>query len=320
MATTLKYYNFFRNQEGLGEHKMQKGSVSWYKKPANFALLLIIPLQIIMNVVGLFPLIAEIYVSFTDWSPTSGDWYLARFIGISNYYRIFNDVKFWEAIGRTLFLTVACVFTEFLLGLGLALLFTDNFFGKRLFVSAVLLPMMVVPAATGYMFFMMFQKDGPVNAILSLITGQQIKIDWFVYGNTALFTIYLADVWQWTPFMFLLMLSGLLALPQDPINAAKVLGASRLQVFRHVMLPMLKPLIAIALLLRGIEAFKMFDAAYIMTHGGPGTATQTVSMYMLEIGFRAWRLGYVAAEALLIVLAMLLFAWFIVRPIFLKRS
>jgi|YelNatPaOPRAMG01_1025707.scaffolds.fasta_scaffold02895_10 multiple sugar transport system permease protein len=300
---------------------MQNKSTSWYKKPENFALLLIIPLQIIMNLVGLFPLIAEIYVSFTNWSPTSGDWYTAKFIGLENYYRVFfKDVQFWQAIQRTLFLTIACVLTEFLLGLGLALLFTDNFLGKRFFTSAILLPMMVVPAATGYMFFMMFQRDGPINAILSMITGQEVKINWFVFGDTAMFTIYLADVWQWTPFMFLLMLSGLLALPQDPINAAKVLGASRWQVFRHVILPMMKPLITIALLLRGIEAFKIFDAAYIMTHGGPGTATQTVSMYMLEIGFRAWRLGYVAAEALLIVVAMLLFAWFVVRPIFLKRS
>lgn len=293
---------------------------SWVKDPKRFALLLMIPLQIVMNFVGLFPLVAEIYVSFTDWTPLSGDWYRANLIGLTNYYRIIGDSLFFEAMGRTLFLTVICVLTEFLIGLGLALLFTREFFGKRFFTSLVVMPMMVVPAVTGYMFFMLFQKDGPVNGILSLIGGSEVKIPWLIMPGTALFSIYITDVWQWTPFMFLIMLSGLLALPSDPINAAKVLGASRLQIFRDITLPMLKPLITVALLLRSIEAFKMFDGIFIMTHGGPGTATQTASMYLYEMGFRAWRLGYVAAEALLIVLAMLLLAWYVVRPLFLKRT
>jgi len=175
--------------------------------------------------------------------------------------------------------------------------------------------MMVVPAVGGFIFYLMFLQTGPVNALISLITGTEFTLAWFNYPGTALLTIMLTDIWQWTPFMFLIFISSMLALPPDPINAAYVLGASRAYTFRRVAIPMLRTPILIAIILRSIEAFKIFDYVYVMTQGGPGYTTQTISIYLYEFGFKYARFGYVTAQSLLIMVTMGIVAWYAVKPL-----
>jgi multiple sugar transport system permease protein len=162
---------------------------------------------------------------------------------------------------------------------------------------------------------MAFQNSGQLNLTLGLILGRSIEISWLSDPTLALFGIMIADIWQWTPFMFLVLFSGLLALPPDPINSARILGGSRWKIFRDVELPLLKPVIVIALLLRAIEAFKMFDTVFIITKGGPGYATQTLSVYLYEEGFKFLRMAYVTAEGLTIMILIAVVSWFAVKPI-----
>jgi multiple sugar transport system permease protein len=193
---------------------------------------------------------------------------------------------------------------ELLFGLGLALLFVDQFGGRRFFYSVLLTPMMVVPAVAGYMFFMLFQSNGPLNQILSVLSGQSVQPVWLSEPSLAVAAVIIVDVWQWTPLMMLILLAGLLAVPQDQLTAAMMLGANRWQRFRHISLPRIKGVITIALALRAIEAFKLFDVPFIMTRGGPGTTTETVSYFIYKKTFNDLDWAYVAAIGLTILVLL----------------
>lgn len=291
------------------------GLKEYTSNPEKFKNLLAMPVQILMNIVAMPAFILAWYVAFTNWRPTRGDWWQADFIFFDNFIRMFSDEYFIGAISRTLFILVVVVSIEFLIGFGLAYILSGDFLGKKVTITVILLPMMVVPAVGGFIFYLMFLQTGPVNALISLITGTEFTLAWFNYPGTALLTIMLTDIWQWTPFMFLIFISSMLALPPDPINAAYVLGASRAYTFRRVAIPMLRTPILIAIILRSIEAFKIFDYVYVMTQGGPGYTTQTISIYLYEFGFKYARFGYVTAQSLLIMVTMGIVAWYAVKPL-----
>jgi multiple sugar transport system permease protein len=270
-------------------------------------LLLTLPAQILVLFIALFPLLMQLYISLTDWSPLDGTgWWRAwqAWNSFANYTDLAVDSRFWSALGRTALIMVVCVPAEFLLGLGLAILFIDDFPGKRVFYSIMLIPMMVVPAVAGYMFFMLFQSGGPVNDLLSAITGTPITLAWLSSPGTALIAVMVSDIWQWTPLMFLILLAGLVGVPEDQIKAATLLGASWTQRFRTIVLPKMKTIIIIALAIRVIENFKIFDTLYIMTGGGPGVATETISVYIYKITQQDLIWGYVAAIALVILIVL----------------
>ncbi len=286
--------------------------------PKTFTRLFTLPMSALLYFLGVFPLALEICVSFTNWYPVAGQQYFwdSQFIGPGNFVEFSGDPLFGGAILRTAIVVVAAICLEFLFGLGLALLFMDQFRGKTIFTSIILLPMMTVPAVTGYIFRMLFLYAGPVNDILSAIAGTQVRFGWLTSAWPALMSVILMDVWQWTSLMFLILLSGLLALPQDPINAAYVLGASKLQAFRHIMLPMMLPIILVAVVIRFMDAVKIFDGVFLMTHGGPGYSTQTLSLYLYEIGFKYMRLGYTAAMAITVLVCLALFTRFVaIKPL-----
>jgi multiple sugar transport system permease protein len=167
--------------------------------------------------------------------------------------------------------------------------------------------MMVVPAVAGYMFFMLFQSNGPVNQILSILSHSHVELVWLSVPHLALIAVIAVDVWQWTPLMFLVLLAGILAVPEDQLNAAMMLGASWPQRFRRIILPRMKTVIIIALVIRLVEAFKLFDVMFVMTRGGPGTATETISYYIYKQTFNGLEWSYVAAIGLtlLIILSVL---------------
>lgn len=285
-----------------------------------FGFFMTLPALVFLLFIVIFPLLASIYLSLTEWSPLTGGgtrWYKAyEFWGwLSNYWNILKDTDFLMAIARTFIIVAAVVPVEFFIGLGLAFLFRENFWGKKFFHSIILMPMMIVPAVAGFVFYMLFQAQGPVNAILSVLSFKEVSILWLQGKVSAIISIMIADIWQWSPFMFLILLSGLMSLPEDQVNAAIILGASKWQRFKMVIFPLLKPVIIISLIFRGMEAVKIFDAIWLMTTGGPGTATETISVYMYKHGFKHLRWSWVAAGGVLILILMTLISMQALKPI-----
>ncbi|MBW3095990.1 sugar ABC transporter permease [Pseudohoeflea sp. DP4N28-3] len=268
---------------------------------------LTLPTQILVLFIAVFPLLMQLYISMTDWTPLSGlNWTRAYelWAGFANYRDLFDDDRFFGALWRTFLIIIIAVPIEFLLGLAIAMLFMEEFPAKKVFYSALLVPMMIVPAVAGYMFFLLFQSDGPINQLLSLFTGSKVAISWLSDPDLALAVVIMADIWQWTPLMFLILLAGLLGVPNDQLKAATLLGASPWQRFVTIVLPKIKTIMIIAVAIRTIELFKIFDTLYIMTAGGPGVATETISVFIYKITTLELVWGYVAALALLILVTL----------------
>lgn len=284
---------------------------------------LTLPAQILVMFISVFPLLMQLYISLTDWSPLTGvSWWNAWELwnNFANYTDLAFDWRFWSALWRTAVVMAICVPAEFLLGLALATLFMDEFRGKRVFYSVLLMPMMVVPAVAGYMFFMLFQSDGPLNNILSSLSGVQVSIAWLSDPTLAFIAVIIADIWQWTPLMFLILLAGLVGMPEDQIKAATLLGANPWQRFVTIVLPKMKTIIIIALAIRVIENFKIFDTLYIMTGGGPGVATETISVYIYKVTTQDLIWGYVAAIALAILVVLSIAAVFAMKRMAMARA
>ncbi len=285
-----------------------------------------------MAFIVLFPAAVAIYLAFTDFQPTSGyPWYEAYrgwhwfgnyWEGLRSTGNLWIGGGFWMSVFRTAVVVILGVGVELGLGFALALLFVKGFRGRSVLTVVFLLPMMVVPAVTGFIFYMLFQTQGPVNGVLTFFlhdvlhaTGQ-IHVPWLSDPNIALFAVIVADIWQWTPLMFLILLSGLVALPEDQMNAARILGAKFWHQFRYLVLPMMWPIILIAVIIRSIETFKIFDSAWLLTSGGPGDATSTISVYLYrETIAQSSRWGYGSAVAILVLIAVSVMAFFAIRPI-----
>ena len=283
-----------------------------------FSSTLTLPAQIVLLLIMIFPLLAVVYISMTSWSPTRGGNWMGsyRFWDWGrNYVEVVRDPFFWRALGRTFLIVGIAVPLEFLLGLALSFLFIEKFPGKRIFYALQLVPMMIVPAVAGYMFWVLFQSNGPLNFIISALIGRPFALSWLSSEIPATFAVIVAEVWQWTPLMFLILLSGLVGLPEDQMRAADMLGASFWQKFRYLMLPMMRPIIVIALVIRGMEAVKIFDAIFLMTAGGPARGTESVSVYMYKVAFQQVRWSFSAAAAMVILVIMTIVASYALRPL-----
>jgi len=269
----------------------------------------VLPTVLLLIFIYVFPFIMQVYLSLTWWGPLDGTpWYYAfeSLNWFEQYWMLMTDGRFWGSILRTLFIMIVVVPMEFALGLGLAYLFLDNFPGRKLFYSILLTPMMVVPAVVGLIFFLSFQGTGPINDTLGLPSN----FSWLTDPDRAIITVMVADIWQWTPLMFLILLAGMLGVPTDQITAAKLLGGSNIQNFFKIIMPKMKGVIVIALLLRTVESFKIFDLIYIMTKGGPGVQTETISLYIYKMTFGDLEWSYVAAMGLFILLVLSVLAAF----------
>ncbi|MBA2358344.1 MAG: sugar ABC transporter permease [Actinobacteria bacterium] len=279
---------------------------------------LVLPGQLLLLLLVLFPVAMEVYISLTAWTPTSGrDWYSAYkfWVWFDNFGDGLTSPSFLSTALRTVLMTVGAVGVEFVLGFGLALLFVDKFPGQRLATVLLLLPMMIVPAVSGFVFYLLLQTDGPVNTILAAILPGNAEWQWLSDPSLTPISVVLVDVWQWTPLMFLILLSGLLAVPEDQLSAARILGASWWQRMRYVVLPIMKPILIIALIIRGMEAFKIFDAAWLLTQGGPGEASATISVKLYREAFLNAQWSYVAALAIVVMIAVSIVASQAVKPI-----
>jgi multiple sugar transport system permease protein len=162
---------------------------------------------------------------------------------------------------------------------------------------------------------MLFNERGPINHVISLLLGRPFEFSWLSDADWAMAPIMLAEIWQWTPLMFLLVLTGFMNLPRNQVRAAIVLGASPVRIFFRIMLPLLTPVITLAVLIRAIETFKIFDPVYILTRGGPGASTETISMFMYNGAFVYFRMGYVAAAALIVLVVVTAICMALARPL-----
>jgi multiple sugar transport system permease protein len=283
-------------------------------KPRNQGRLFTVPGQIVSLVVLVMPLVVALYMSFTDWSPTRSSLRGAGFVGLENYQELLvYDHRFLQAVGRTAVLAVTCLSLEFVFGLALASLFLRTFRGKRVLFSAMLTPMMVLPVVVGYTFWMLFQTNGPVNQVLHLfgLGG----LEWFRNSNMAFLALVITEVWHWTPLFFLILLSGLGSVPENPIRAAVILGASPRQVFWRVILPAIRPVITVAFVIRAMEVIKIFDEVFLLTRGGPGSSTETISLYIYKLAFNDFQLAYGAAAAFLVLLGSLAMVHVLMIPV-----
>ena len=274
----------------------------WLERDRVFRLIPLIPVQALILSLLAVPFLLTIWISLLRWRLTRGFWTDAPFGGLSNFADALTDEGFLNSILRTFVFAGSAVVFELLLGFGLALLTYKSFRGRRFYVTVFLIPMMIIPVVVGYDFSMLLIDTGPLNSLLSLLTGLDVRIRWMSQWRAAQVAVILADIWQWTPLTFLIFVSGLSALPAEPIKAAQVMGATRWQVFRSVQLPLLKPVIIIALVIRSMEALKIFDMPMLLTQGGPGNATETLSIFLWRNAWVFNKVSYAAAASLLLLL------------------
>lgn len=266
----------------------------------------LLPTVILILLLSIFPLIFSLVVSFLSWDLSRLEGGI-RFAGLANFVTLIKDERFWNTTRVTVVFVTGAVAVEYVLGLGVALLLNQISRLRRVFVIIFLLPMMLTPAAVGYVGRMLFNETkGPVNDIIQHLGGPMIP--WISEGALALPSLILVDAWEWTPFMMIVLFAGLQSLPPEVFEAARVDGAGGFQIFRHITFPMLVPVSLTVILIRGLEAFKLFDIAAVMTGGGPGTATETVTMYAYQVAMKNGNLGYASAIAYALLIMIIIFS------------
>lgn len=268
----------------------------------NFKYLMIAPAVFILLAISIFPLFYLIVVSFQNLTMLELDY---SFQGLMNYARIFEDGRLWGALWHTFIITVIALPLELIFGFLLALYFLERFPGRQIFISLLVLPTVISPIVAGATWRLMYDvRFGPIGQILSWFAGEPVSILWTVNPSYVYPAIIVCEVWQWTPFMFLLLLAALSNVDQSQLEAAELDGASYLKVLRNIVVPAIWPVIVVALLIRGLDLVRIFDIIWVLTEGGPGSMTETISLYTYEIGFKQFDTSYTAAVAI-IVIAML---------------
>jgi multiple sugar transport system permease protein len=259
------------------------------------------PTIVAVLALGIFPLLYSLALSFQRRDlqhPTEN-----QFIGLANYAAAFSDARVLGSMVNTILLVVVGIAIQFALGLGLALVVVDELRGKRFFIPLLMLPVMMVPVVVALGWRILWDSQyGAINHILGVILQRDVNILWLTNKWTALFAILVTDVWQWTPFMFLIMLAGLSNLNPELYEAAALDGAGWWQELREITLPGLAPVIAVAIIFRGLDAFKIFDQIFMLTQGQPGTSTETISWYIYQIGYKFFNMGYGAAVSYLLLI------------------
>ncbi|NJN99760.1 MAG: sugar ABC transporter permease [Anaerolineales bacterium] len=278
----------------------------WQRQKRLTPWLFVAPCLVVILLVTIFPTIYSFGLSLYKWELTLKD---KPFVGLANYSQLFQDDRFLNSSLITLLLVVVGVSLEALLGFAFAQNLMAEMRGKRLIVALMLLPVMVMPVVVGYTWRLLWDAQyGPINQMIGWVIGQPFQFTWLGQTSTAILAILVTEIWQWTPFMFLIFFSGLATLDPELFDAADIDGASGWNKLWHITLPLMRPIIIVAVLIRSLDALKTFDTIYTLTGGAPGTSTETVSFYIYKTGFQFFRLGYGAAASfiLLIVLAALL--------------
>ena len=259
---------------------------------------MVAPAVVLIVSLTIFPVLYLLWISLLDWDLQRAG---RAFVGLANYAGALQDRRMWEALAHTLLIMVVAVTAELVLGLVLAEVLAGALPGKRVVIPLLILPVIMSPIVAGYGWRMLWDTQyGPINQLLGWLLGRPVTLVWLINSKTVYFSLIVTEVWQWTPFMFLALLAGLVAISPEIHEAAAIDGAGRWQRFWQITLPLIRPLMLVALLIRALDVFKIFDTVFSLTFGGPGTFTETITLYVYLLGFRNFRLGYTAAMAVLV--------------------
>jgi multiple sugar transport system permease protein len=272
----------------------------------SFIILLMAPTMVVLLGITLYPLLYNIYLAFHSVflaDPTAP----RDFIWFENFVSIFTNKMVLLSFLRSFIFTAIVVSVEFFLALAMAAFLNREFMGKRILIPFLILPLMVTPVVSGLIWKYMFNGDfGLIGWILMSLGVEKFSV--LSDPLLAFVGVVIQDIWHWTPFLMLLFYTGLISLPKEPFEAAAIDGASSWQIFRGITVPMLRKIFLIGVLLRTMDAFKIFDEIYMMTQGGPGNATETVNYYIYRNTFRYFNMGEGAALALVVLAIIIIFS------------
>jgi multiple sugar transport system permease protein len=279
---------------------------------------MITPSLVIISFIVIFPLLFSLYASFTPYYLIKPDT-LFNFIGFRNYSNLFKDVYFWQAFGRTILFLAVVVNLELFLGLGIALIIQKAVRGSRIIRTVVMIPMMFAPVLVGFQFKFLFNDNiGLVNNFLQLL-GVTHVIPWLIDKRLALLSIMSAEIWTSTPLMVIILLAGLLSLPNDPFEAARVDGATNFQMFKYITWPLLSPFVYICLAIRSLDVARAYDIVRIMTGGGPARRTELLWTYVYRRGIVDARFGIASAMSYIAIIISILFTYYFFRQLIKTR-
>jgi len=288
------------------KRKRKRDLFRWY---------LVIPCLAFLTYFAILPTVFLWIVSFQHYEIVIPDM-PARWRGLHNYVAILTSDSFWNAAKVTVWMALVAPIIQLIIGLGIALVLYRR--TNRLITSILLIPMMIPPAAVGFNFRTLYDvRYGPLNFFITLVGLP--RINWLGSVAWALPSIIIAETWQWTPFMMILLLAGLHAFPQGVYEVASLYSKSKLHIFFHITLPLLRPFLFLALILRCIDAFKLMDIVWVTTWGGPGTSTENLSFLTFRTGLRNFQVGPAAAMSIIQLAMLLLIANLLVRPMIVAR-
>jgi multiple sugar transport system permease protein len=259
----------------------------------HFKWILVAPAVLLILALSVYPLLFSLWVAFVNYDfAIPGH----AFVGLNNFKQVIFDPVARFSLLITVILSATNVIIEFLLGLGLALAMARNFRGRGLIMSILIVPLFISPVIVGQAWSLLLQRPfGPTDYLLGQLIGRDVTISWLTESPWNYIAIIIADVWQWTPFMFVILLAGLTAIPPNLYEAAELDGVGGWQAFWSITVPQLGSMILLAITFRLLDAVKLFDIIFIMTNGGPGTATYTASCYLYTVGFQQFHLSQATA-------------------------
>jgi multiple sugar transport system permease protein len=309
MADTQTAYPTPRAQSG----NLIRPRFSWFTDRW-IAISFLTPTMLLLLFISIFPLIWSLYLSFTNWSVIKDAGTVPQWIGTANYFELLTDKRTWDRFVVTGQFVIPAVTVELLLGFGIALLLNRKFAGRGLIMTLLLIPMMLSPIVVALFWRFMMQGEGVLNYyVVNLLKLEPIL--WLSDRYVAPVSLVLVDVWMWTPFMMLISLAGLSAVPKYLYEAAAVDRAGTWFRFRHITLPMVAPLLMIAIIFRTMDAYKLFDQALVLTGGGPGRFTQTASMYLYDVAFGQFNTGEGSALGYIMLIVIIALANLFIRAL-----
>ncbi len=276
-----------------------------------FKWLLVAPAGVLILAISIYPLLFSIWVLFVNY-----DFQIPghAFIGLKNFRQVIADPVAVYSLWVTVALTAANVTLEFLIGLGLALAMVKTFRGRGIIISILIVPLFISPVIVGQAWAMLLQRPfGPTNYLLGLLLGQEVTINWLTQWPFNFMALVMADVWQWTPFIFVILLAGLTSIPPHVYEAAEIDGVGAWDTFWYITVPYIAPMMLLAVTFRLLDAIKLFDTIFVMTAGGPGTQTYTASYYLYIVGFTQFHLSRATAGAWIFLILTLIVVQMLVR-------
>jgi multiple sugar transport system permease protein len=291
-------------------------SATWSSRQGRLGpVLMVLPAVLLLLAIVIFPLLYSLRLSVTsyDINPTIP----RTFVGLENYASVLRDPRFLGSLRTTAIIAGAAIVIEFVLGLALAVVLSGRLIrGKRFIVPLLILPLMVPPVVAGFSWKLLWQpRFGPINQVLGWFAGRPVEIEWLSQAQTAIPAIIITDVWQWTPFMFLILLAGLSALNPELLEAAELDGAGQLRRLFSIIIPVIRPVILVAVLFRALDAIRLFDIIYTLTEGGPGYTTETVAFMLYLRGFKFFDLSFAAAASYLLLVIVTIVTTILLRRI-----